>query len=207
MTYEKCPANYEWQYVLGHKGEFNPGPAALRGLEIHKSIEDYYLGTGDLHPEIPDKVIPWITEYKDKPGWVARPEMEFAYNKDWELCDFEAEEAYVRGFMDNVFISEGCWVVHEYKTGQIYDDHAHQKALYALCILTQFPNLQEVEVVGIYIDKKKKERTLYSRRQMTSLRLDWERRINRLSLPMYPARPGNHCRWCPKGEAGECPLV
>ncbi len=46
--YRKCPASYEWQYVLGNRNERPPGPAAMRGTRIHNSIEEYFLGTGDL---------------------------------------------------------------------------------------------------------------------------------------------------------------
>jgi len=206
--YEKCPASYEWQYVLGHKEDFNPGPAALRGLNIHQSIEDHYNEVGELHHEIPEKVAKWILEPKGH-ECVANPEMKFAFTKEWRECDFDDPEAYVRGLMDNVFVYHDKVLVHEYKTGQVYDDHVDQKQLYAMAILLMYPELDEVEVIGIYIDQKKQFPTKYSRMHLHSMQYTWSRRIDKMTLPLYPARPGIHCRWCPKSnkkEGGTCPV-
>ena len=205
--YEKCPASYEWQYVLGHKEEFSPGPAALRGLEIHQSIEEHYTLGSPLHVEIPETVKPWLLEHLDK-GCEAMPEMGFAFNKDWEVCEFDDEDAYIRGYMDNVFVYEDPTriYIHEYKTGQIYDDHVDQKAFYAMAALMLWPDIKDVEVKGIYIDKKKQFNTKYSRMHLHSMQYTWKRRIDKMVLPLYPTRPGRHCMWCPKSKkkGGTC---
>ena len=210
--YEKCPASYEWQYVLGHKQAFNPGPAATRGLEIHQSIEDHFNSDTPLHEDIPDKVAVWILEHKNK-ACLSNPEFEFAFTKDWETCEFDATEAYIRGYMDNMFVYKDDEdvtfkvVIHEYKTGQIYDDHVDQKQLYAMAALIIYPELDEVEVTGIYIDQKKQFSTRYSRLHLHSMQYTWQRRIDKMHLPLYPARPGMHCRWCPKSskwKEGSC---
>jgi len=211
QTYKKCPASYEWQYVLGNRDDYNPGPAALRGTRIHESIEQAFLQNDVtlLDDEIPSKIIGTLLEHHDRVDCECRPEMEFALTKDWEPTEFEAEDAYVRGFMDNVFIYPDKVIVHEYKTGNIYDEHAEQKQLYALVALVLWPNVEEVQVVGVYIDKSKVVPTTYSRAHLPSMKFMWQREIDKLSLPMYPARPGMHCRWCPKSSKhgdGPCQL-
>ena len=211
--YKKCPASYEWQYVLGHKEEFNPGPAALRGTRIHDSIEQGFLlqSIEPFDPEIPEKVSLWLQEpLQDSIAGKCKayPEMQFCLNAEWESVEFDAEDGYIRGFMDNVFVYEDRVHVHEYKTGRKYDEHAHQKQLYAMVCLLLYPDINEVTVEGIYIDGKQREATIYSRAHLTSMKYTWKREIDRMFIPMYPARPGIQCRWCPKssGKGGSCSL-
>jgi hypothetical protein len=211
--YKKCPASYEWQYVLGHKEEFNPGPAALRGTRIHDSIEQGFLmqSKEPFDPEIPEKVSLWLQEPLQDSitgKCQAFPEMQFCLNAEWESVEFDAEDGYIRGFMDNVFVYENRVHVHEYKTGRKYDEHAHQKQLYAMVCLLLYPDISEVTVEGIYIDSKEREATIYSRSHLTSMKYTWKREIDRMFIPMYPARPGIQCRWCPKSsnKGGTCQL-
>jgi hypothetical protein len=134
--------------------------------------------------------------------------MEFALTKDWEATEFDADDAYVRGFMDNVFVYPDRLCIHEYKTGQEYDDHADQKALYAMIAMLLFPDHNSVEIKGMYIDKQKEVVNTYSRALLHSMKYHWKREIDKLSVPIYPTRPGGHCRWCPKSNkgGGPCPL-
>ena len=210
--YKKCPASYEWQYILGHKEEFDPGPAAMRGTRIHNSIEDWFNGTGDLDEEIPFKVAEWLNEYyidAQAEKCIAHPEMEFCLNKDWGFTEFDAEDGYIRGFMDNVFVYPDRVHVHEYKTGREYDEHEHQKQLYAMVCLLKYPDIPHVTVESIYIDGKKRKPTTYSRAHLHSMQYTWKREIDKMFIPIYPARPGMHCRWCPKSsqhKEGPCQL-
>lgn len=215
MTYKKCPANYEWQYVLGNKEGYEPGPAAQRGTRIHNSIEATYLGTGELDEEIPPQMVTHIMKHHGKGDWIFYPEYEFALTKDWEPCEFNDEHAYIRGFMDNLLtrVDKDNYVVEvlvdEYKTGGIYDEHDLQKQLYAMVAMILYPDIEKVTVTGVYIDKKKLHTTEYIRSHLFTMKYTWQRDIAKLDVPIYPARPGFHCRWCPKSkkkEGGTCPL-
>lgn len=211
QTYKNCPASYEWQYILGNKNESGPGPAALRGTRIHNSIEQAFL-TNDVHKldeEIPAKLIPVLMEHHGRDDCECRPEMPFAFTRDWEPTEFDAKDAYVRGLMDNVFIYADRLIIHEYKTGKERDEHADQKQLYAMAGMLLWPDISNVKVVGIYIDAQKIVPTTYNRAHLPSMQYTWQREIDKLHLPMYPARPGMHCRWCPKSSKhadGPCPL-
>lgn len=202
--YKKCPASYEWQYVLGNRDEREPGAAASRGTLIHNSIEEYYNQIHDeLHPEIPSKVGGYLREFKAhvvEKACGVMPEMPFALTEEWKACDFDAEEALLRGFMDCVFTYPEHVAIHEYKTGKEYDEHADQKQLYAAVALTIFDHVDEVEVVGVYIDQKKLVPTRYNRAHLPAMKHTWERLIDQMNTPIYPARPGFHCRWCPKSK-------
>ena len=208
--YKKCPASYEWQYVLGNKEAFSPGPAAERGTRIHNSIEDYFLDRGPLDPEVPDKFVTLFSQMKDSGNHTqVLPEHPFALTDKWEPTQFDADDAWVRGLMDNMFVYEDRLLIHEYKTGQEYPEHADQKQLYAMVGLILYPEFDSVEVQGVYIDGKKIIPTVYSRGHLQSMKFVWERQIKKMALPLYPARPGMHCRWCPKSskkEGGSCPL-
>ena len=206
-TYKKCPACYEWQYVLGNRAEFVPGPAALRGTAVHNSIEDAYNQKDPslLHVEIPPKMKTLLMQHLDKCE-VFKPEMQFAVTKDWKLTGFEDDDAWIRGFMDNIFFYPDKLVIDEYKTGQEYDEHAHQKQLYGTVALALYQNYSSVTVNGVYIDKKKIVPTTYSRGHLQTMQFQWKREIDKMAIPMYPARPGIHCRYCPKSskKGGSC---
>lgn len=215
QTYKKCPAMYEWQYILGHKDERGPGPAAERGTRIHNSIEQAFLmeDLGLVDVEVPSKIKEVLQRSFDEVHTgkcEVMPEMAFALDKEWNPCEFEAEEAFVRGFMDNVFYfpNENKVVVHEYKTGREYDEHAEQKQLYALVSMVLWPDVEESTVVGVYIDQKKVVPTIYSRAHLPAMQYTWKRQIEMMALPMYPTRPGMHCRWCNKAKSngGPCPF-
>lgn len=211
QTYKKCPASYEWQYVLGNRPEYSPGPAAQRGTRIHNSIEQAFL-LNDVHKlddEIPAKIIPVLMEHHGRDDCECRPEMPFAFTSEWEPTEFDAKDAYVRGLMDNVFIYSNKLIIHEYKTGKEYDEHADQKQLYAMAGMLLWPEIDNVKVVGVYIDQQKVVPTTYNRAHLPSMQFMWKRQIDKLHLPIYPARPGMHCRWCPKSSKhgdGPCPL-
>jgi len=204
MTYEKCPAQYDYKYNQGLRDD-GPGPAAARGTQVHKSIEDYYLNDGELHDAIPIQMRKVICGPKDTCKEVY-PELAFSFTENWEPTEFEAEDAFVRGYMDNVIVNPDKLLVHEYKTGSIYPEHEDQKALYALASLLLFPDYDTVEVQGIYIDKKKVVPSTYGRVSITSMKFMWAKRINKVHLNIYPARPGLHCRWCvaSKAKGGPC---
>ncbi len=210
--YKKCPASYEWQYVLGNKQPFVPGSAASRGLDIHQSIEDWYKGEGELHDEIPDKMIKHLgPTYSDTQigKCEAHPEYEFALNVDWEPCGFDDDEAVIRGYIDNLFLYEDKVVIHEYKTGREYHEHEDQKLLYGIIALTLWHQYSECLIEGIYLDLKKVVPTRVNRTFLKKMQEVWKRDIAKLDVPIYPARPGIHCRWCPKSskkEGGVCQL-
>lgn len=207
--YKKCPASYEWKYLLGNPGN-PPGPAAARGTRIHNSIEDFHNGVGDLDEEIPLVMADYVNTYYDVDGWKAYPELEFGFTSDWEITTFEADDCYIRGKMDGVFV-EGPWVdptrvvIDEYKTGKEYPEHADQKAMYALASLVIWPTIESVVVSGVYLDLKKIKPTTYMRAHLPAMQFEWKRQIDKLKIPIYPARPGFHCRWCTKSHKGGGP--
>lgn len=200
--YNKCPSSFEWQYVLGHKEEFKPGPAALRGLHIHEQIEKAYLAQDAslLPKELKGKVKNYILRGLQETN-EALPEMEFCFDDQWQpLEDFNSDQGFVRGYIDNVLVGQDEVLVHEYKTGKVYDDHGDQRALYGLIIMLLYPHITNVTVVGLYIDEDIITPSTYNRTQLMPMKMHWQKAISRLHIPVYPARPGIQCRWCPKSS-------
>ena len=211
ILYEKCPASYEWQYELGNKQPFDPNGAAARGLRMHDAVEQWHLGKADLEEEwVTPKIAKHLNTYYNDPKWVAIPEFEFALTKDWEPTEFDAEDAYIRGYMDCLFVneSENLLAIDEYKSGQEWPEHPDQKALYGMVAMILYPLVNSVPAVGVYFDKNKLVPTTYNRPALFSMKMNWKRRIDRMAIPMYPARPGRHCMWCPKSykKGGPCQL-
>lgn len=209
--YEKCPAQYNYRYLEKSVDGGVGGPAAQRGDRIHKGIEDYYLLRGELPEEVSGTIrakLEKMREVVQAGKCTVAPEMEFALDQALEPTAFDAEDCYVRGFLDNVFIYDSEIVIHEYKTGKVYPEHDLQRALYGFVGLILFPRVEEIPVEGIYIDQNKVVTSKFMRAHLPAMTLMWRNRLDKMSIPIYPARPGLHCRWCPasKARGGPCQL-
>ena len=208
-SYNQCPSRFKRRYVtkeIVKEPPQDPSSGAGRGLRIHQSVEDCLSGkTKKVDPEIQKMYGEWILSIAED----STPELEFAFNNMWERVAFDDPEAMIRGFIDNIHKTDKL-VVHEWKTGKVYDTHADQRALYALACLLIYPEFETVEVICVYFDQGKNVNTHYNRAELATYKWMWERKINKTKPPQaYPMRPGWYCGWCPysskKGFGGKCP--
>ncbi len=200
--YERCPRQFNLRY-----NEQLPTPKsqqASRGTEIHESVEQYLLGEITTpHPEI-STYHPWLKELKDEG---ARPEQAFCFNLEWEPVDWKCETAYVRGYIDAVLEDDDGLCIYEFKTGGIYEDHAHQRHLYGLAAMVLYPQYPQVEVISVYFDKHETVSVEYQRSMLNTYKYMWMQRIDKLNVdPHFAARPGPYCNWCPfsRKKGGPC---
>ena len=206
--YTKCPSSFHRKYNLKEEVKYPPtrenAPAMFRGTDIHNSIEHCLLGEReDVHEDIHD-YLPWILSMREH----SKPELEFAFDLNWEPVAFDAEDARIRGFMDNVHVGDDELVVHEWKTGKMYDEHSKQRNLYGLACLILFPKYDKVRVITVYLDQRKNVETTYHMSMISTYKYMWDRHINKVYPPQpYPMRPGWYCRFCnySKNSGGKCP--
>ncbi len=201
-TYETCPAKFSFRYRDRIKSSRPKSPAAERGTLIHGSIENFMLNKAEhVHPEVTDYE-DWLTDLKDGD---AVPEFKWALNDMWEVVDYGAENAYIRGFIDLMYRDEDGVTGYEFKTGKRYPDHKAQVHLYSIAARIHY-DVDFITVVTVYLDEMDNHTVTYEHSMATDKYL-WSSRIDKLDRdPYYAPRPGPYCRWCDfaKGVGGPC---
>jgi hypothetical protein len=138
----------------------------------------------------------------------AHPEKKFALTEDWESCDFDDEDAFVRGFIDLVLETPNpTLTIYEYKTGGIYPEHVSQRALYGLVGLLLYPEYADVRVIGVYFDKLVNEETTYPRSMIKEYKYMWNEKLTMIDKDdEYIPMPSFKCRFCDfsKYNGGPC---
>ena len=204
MTYERCPKQYEYRYILKIPDTRPKSDAMARGSTIHESLEHFLLGKQDfVHHEVMKHGARYRAIRDTCTVW---PERKFAFDEKWSEVDFDSEDAWIRGVIDLVYKDQHDTVyVHEFKTGREYPEHGGQKALYGLVALLLFPQ-QEVEVTGVYLDLNKDVKSTFSKSLVMAYKDMWEKRFAKVKLPIYNTSPGRHCNWCAYSKkcAGPC---
>jgi len=194
-TYTDCPKQYWYKYVEKMEGFRPPAVAANRGHAIHKAAEDY-LRDGMMYPKELQKVAGHAMALKAKK---AMPELKYAVTEKWEPCDYEAPEAYFRGIIDVTWEALPAVGIEDWKSGQVYAEHAKQLEEYVALAAPQYPAAEYFLTRLIYIDqgiitppKKVPLEKLKPIRIMIDAVIQ-----NAEADTIYPATPSaNACRWC-----------
>lgn len=207
--YNQCPRKYKYQYKDKLPAPYVPSPAAERGTRIHESVEHFMLGQRpDLDEEIDDMYRDFFTGLRDEHEFI--PEWQWAIGPEWEVCSYDNPSGVVRGFTDLLLWPDSkkkSLHLYEFKTGQEYDDHIHQKLLYALAAFVHFPDVKDVTVTGLYFDKGFNRITTYRAEMLINYKWMWERRFKQMDNDEVCApNPSFKCKWCAfsKAKGGPC---
>ena len=191
-TYEACPRKAQFLYV--QKLPQGASKAMERGSRIHKQAELFINGK----EELPDTNIwdsqwkYWLDEIRED-GYVA--EMDMAFTKKWDACDYFGPTTWVRMRVDAygkpAKLSEAALAedpkvqnadveVIDFKTGQPYPTHAEQGELYAIAgFLRNGPKTKVVMVSFWYLDTEKRHDTrYYTVDEVKSFMDKWTERAN-----------------------------
>jgi len=207
--YNNCPSSFKRKYILGEAqgapATRETAPAMFRGTDLHEAVES--LLKGEIN-QLPKEIGMYNDFCVGLRTQGALPEVEFAFNEEWELVDFDDPTARIRGFLDAKLCTEEQLIVYEWKTGKVYDEHVFQRNLYGLAALLMHPEHKKVRVITTYLDQKMNKETTYTSDMVKSYKWMWDRSINKTQPPQpYPMRPGWKCRWCSfsKRSGGKCP--
>lgn len=181
-----------------------------RGTRVHNEIELYVRGRGKFPVEAKAFEVE-INSLKNSfnQGRVSL-EGEWGFNQQWEPCDYNAPEVWIRVKCDAVIhMSKTHAVVVDYKTGRKFGNevkHADQLQLYAVAAMIRFPELETIDVELWYLDQD--EITQASKPVSKWLRhlKPFDSRFKRMSnaTTFKPASNKFSCKWCPyKGNACE----
>ncbi len=207
--FESCPHSIFLKYIKQLKEE--SGPAAERGVKIHKLAEDYVSG---LILELPVELkkfetsfLRWHTEY---PLGKIHCEYEMAFTVDWKPCDWNDNQAWARFILD-LFIQddETSAQVKDHKTGRKEGNeikHAEQSLMYACALFQNFPALQYVESEFLYLDEGTVMKKSYTREYCSMFLPKIDARAKRMTTETtFIARPSkSNCRWCYYAKTKQC---
>lgn len=206
--FERCPKLY-W-YRRNRKAHPEPpSPAMERGEKIHKMFEKALLEDYKL-PGALERFQAYVDEHKT----MRRLEVErmWAVDRNWRTAacnDYGiGPDVWCRVKLD-VF---GCPTfrrgkIIDWKTGQVYGDHAEGGRLYAAVAFALFPTITKCEVEFVYVDQRRAYSEEISRKEIQPVIDDFTRRADAVEgAKRFDPTPGRHCGWCPFNAAkgGPC---
>ena len=215
-AYNQCPAKWKFQSVLKLPRK-PPGPAAFRGLQMHKTVEKFIEGehgTEGLHEDIKPKYIPILVEFREHTNGDRYVEKKLAFDHEWYPCSPRSEYAACVAVLDAVRFTKktgadsGLLHIGEWKSGKPKDTHRDQRSLYAMFGMRNW-HADRVEVTTHYLEGTSESQRLIleSESGFQKLKNQWQSRIDTMhNDQMCAPRPGFHCRWCDynKADGGPC---
>jgi len=202
-TFETCHAKFDYQYNQ-KLDRGSAGPAAQRGIDIHRAIEESLHGRSDVPSEsghVADTI--QAVRISAAPFYI---EYNLHLDRDWKRVI--TGDYWYHGVLDLLIFPEpGQAVIRDWKTGRIYPDHDQQKELYSLAVFCAFPEVQEVVTHWDYLDQGKTVTRTFLPWMVEPAKERWTNRVRRMEeatefIPM----PGYGCRWCnySNSKGGPC---
>jgi len=206
--YMKCPAQYEWFYVL--KNKRSSSRALERGIDIHKKAENFVNGA---ITSLPNELGYFASEFKAlrkefKKG-VGFCEPDVSLNQDLTLSSKFKTDWFI-GFLDFAHVVDELTVI-DYKTGKQYPEHMEQGHVYSMALLILNPDKDKVNVEFWYLDDSDPETNVetfeYHQKDLPKMLKAWTARVNRMYADKtFKATPHKFCNWCDrnKKKGGNC---
>jgi RecB family exonuclease len=205
--YEECPYRANLHHIAKLKPQ-PPGPALVRGSEIHEHLAAYVTGkAARLKPKTVDALLRKPLAALRKVRTRLRVEQQWAFRKNWTTTEWFSADAWVRLVVDVANVGDATARIIDYKTGKEYAAHDDQLSLYALGAFCRFPDVTTVTVELWYTDIGKIVDHEYDVTGAAFLKKTWNDRARPLLRDRrFVAKPGNHCRWCVyrASEGGPC---
>lgn len=210
----ECPSRAARGKIL--REDDPAGPAAAKGSQVHDLLEAFVLhlkkNGAQAEYALPSYLRPWAPELR---RIVAEaddivPEKEVALTASWRAAK-SWKAAKIRGKVDLL------WVEHDdtldlvdYKTGNVYPEHAEQLELYAVFGFTLYPWAERVRVADWYVTLEEPfvaEQTYTREADFKALLSKWQKRVRAdLRRTTWPATRNRWCRTCPfnSKRGGDC---
>lgn len=208
--FNRCKFAYKCRYILQLKDSRPPAPAAQRGIETHKIIEEHIDKGHPLTPELGK----WQYAFNQlrSESIALWPEYKISLTAEWTPTTWD--KAWIKMIIDLMADKPSGVSVYDWKTGKEYDEHFEQKELYSIGIMSKRPEVQEVSAVHVYLDLGKQTKRVYHRSQLSARRAQWDFRAKTMELRVsegpnsgfWIQEPNFSCRWCAfsKASGGPC---
>jgi hypothetical protein len=190
--WKKCPAIL--RYDSENKAPYVPHPAALRGSDAHKVVEDFLEGRISI---LPDQFVYYSDFLTNLKAADAKAELAIAVDINWNIVPFDSPDRWWRGILDAVVDLEDFSIIYDWKTGNEYaQDHRDQREIYAAAYHALRP-VKRIQVFDTYFDKKLNTHATFMSENMPALRERWVGKVApMLADEMFVPNPGYHCVDC-----------
>lgn len=190
-TWKKCPAQLRFQMESVEQAPQHP--AAARGQDIHKSVEEYILGNVR---ELPDNLVYYKDFFDHIREQGAIPEMPIALTVGWTPTEWDDPNRWWRGVLDCVVEFKDHVIIYDWKTGQEYGDHRDQREIYAAAFHSYKPT-EHIISIHCYLDKKQNTISRFTAEDIPAIKKTWEEKVGEMlnDKRMVP-NPGFYCRFC-----------
>ena len=201
--YYQCPAKYKYRYRDKLEVERLAAPAADRGTSVHLYFERMLI---DESYELPEPFSYYNSFIRTLREHNAKAEEIIILEKGWTPAP-PWSDGWVKSVLDASLINGTEARNYDWKTGGIYPEHADQRELYSLMQLCQYPEVETVIGMHVYVDKKENRVSTFTRAQIPELKLKWEEKVRPLyEDEIFPTNPSFSCRYCEFSKAfgGPC---
>ena len=188
-TYRQCPRLYKAQYV-DKKVVFRETAATQKGVALHKQLQaalDKKQSTPPSVCFVPEKLWTGLVRVG------AQAEVKIAINNRKEECDFFADDVWLRGIADVLFVRDMEAVIVDWKTGRPgFTDRLQADVYGALVYVTR--DIKETSFIYIY--------TTYDETEAVKVcGPDALRRVEEVIAEVeadteFRPKPGWKCRFC-----------
>jgi CRISPR/Cas system-associated exonuclease Cas4 (RecB family) len=199
--WQQCPKRTKLRKV--DKLPDPSGPAAERGTHFHKQVELYLTkglpltNHGAYVPPKLDAFVPLLDKLR---GYDLGVERQVAFDRSWRQVDFFGEEAWGRMVWDVSWYDAPVARIIDWKTGKPRPgEHGIQLELYSAAAMLLHPEAERVVATDEYLDIGPQGRLSHTmmRGEEVSVLDRWRRLAEMMENDtLFPARPGQHCRWC-----------
>lgn len=198
--YDRCPRKIFFAKLIGLKDPM--GPAAQRGIKVHKVAEKYVKGeTDELKYACLLDFKSDLDELRESP--TVQAEADWTFTSKWKKTHWrDWDGAWVRMKLDVLDTpAKGVVYAADYKTGQ-RRDYSKQQELYGLAGFKAYPRADVVHFDIWYLDHGKTHDAIegveFTRDEVPVLQEKWEDRVApMMEDEVFIARPHPQtCGWC-----------
>lgn len=179
----------------------------VRGLRIHREVENYIRGDTDDFPSSGKKCKAVIDYCRERfAEGIATVEEKWGFDQSWAPCDWWDDNVWCRMATDYHEQPESCaHVIRDWKTGKSFGNevrYMQQMQLYAVGAFMRHPKLEYVDVILDFLDDGKSRTKSFRRdRKIMMLTARFTERAERLQNPVYKPNPSLlNCKYCPFGS-------
>ena len=182
-------------------------PHLIRGLNVHKALENYLIKRNAGQNEIP---VNTLAEVETTKPFVEKllasyssvlPESQVSINDAWKQVDWFSKESYYRAIFDVIAIRPDSVFIGDYKTGKFRDytpDSGYgQLELSAAIALNLWPEVETVQTTYLYVDHRKTVTKNFERSDSEHLVTWFKKEHDKVNAEEnFDPKQNEFCKWC-----------
>lgn len=207
--WRQCPLKYKLQFI--DKLPTRPSTAMVRGNAVHVALAKYVEGKTEAVPaEVKHREHQAVVAFMRDFDGMKLVEKQWGFDEKWKPTGYFGKDIWLRAILDVALIYDDAEVeAVDWKTGKIYGSNEDQVELFALTVMWQYTQAQNVVTRLVYLDDKDGTQLLseFPAKDKAKLTTKWvEAARPMLADRAWLARPNDKCVWCDFGQSkgGPC---